>query len=152
MKNLNDDSRGRTVSLLRPVLADLIALSLQAKQAHWNVRGPLFAPLHEQFDAVTDEARGWYDDVAERILALGEPADGRLPTVAKESGLEEMPAGMIPGDQAVALILDRIESVAGRLRAAFGGLEEADPVSHDMAIGIVEGLEKRAWMLRVQAG
>jgi starvation-inducible DNA-binding protein len=135
---------------LRPLLADLIVLSLHAKQAHWNVTGPQFRPLHEQFDAIATEARDAYDLVAERLLALGEPADGRMAALLERSGLEEMPAGALPGPKAVGLLLDRVEGVAARAREGIAALGESDPVTQDMVLGIVEGLEKQAWMLRSQ--
>ena len=42
------------VALHNQALAELIDLQLQAKQAHWNVKGPNFIALHELFDTVTD--------------------------------------------------------------------------------------------------
>jgi len=135
---------------LAPLLADLVVLSLQSKQAHWNVTGPQFSPLHELFDAMAGEHRGWYDEVAERRRALGDPADARLAALAG-SALPELPAGTIPGDRAVALLLERVETAAARARASIDPLGESDPVTQDMVIGIVEGLEKQAWMLRAQA-
>ena len=52
---------------LQALLVDLVDLTLQAKQAHWNVVGPLFKPLHNQFDALATDAREWTDSVAERL-------------------------------------------------------------------------------------
>lgn len=43
---------------LQDTLVALIDLSLQAKQAHWNVVGPNFRPLHELLDEFTDAYRG----------------------------------------------------------------------------------------------
>ncbi len=143
--------RGPAAEILSPVLADLVALSLACKQAHWNVEGPQFAPLHALFDAMTAEYRAWYDEIAERILALRVFADGRLSTVAGATRVEEMPAGMLAGPDAVSLLLARVEAFAVRLRAAQERLGEVDAVSEDMAIGILAGVEKQAWMLRVQA-
>jgi starvation-inducible DNA-binding protein len=142
--------KGETAEALNPLLADLVVLSLHAKQAHWNVTGPQFQPLHELFDAVADGARGWYDDVAERLRALGEPADGRLAALVGTS-LEEMPAGSLSGERAVALLLERVEGVAAVGRETLAPLGTSDPVTQDLVIGIVEGLEKQAWMLRAQA-
>jgi starvation-inducible DNA-binding protein len=140
--------KNRTAEELAPLLLDLVALSLDAKQAHWNVTGPFFSPLHALFDSMTGEYRGWYDTVAERIRALGEPADGRPGSVAKAASA--MPAGEIDGPKAVSLLLERVEGAAGRARGRLGVLGELDPVSQDMVIGIVDGLDKQAWMLRVQ--
>lgn len=136
--------------LLQPLLADLIALSLQAKQAHWNVAGPLFQPLHALFDGLAGSYRDWYDEVAERCLALGAPADGRLATVAKTASVADLPPGPLPGSKAVDLFLERVEGTIARARAGLARLGDLDLVSQDMVIGIVEGMEKQAWMLRVQ--
>ena len=142
--------KGEATAALAPLLADLVVLSLQSKQAHWNVTGPQFSPLHALFDSMADGHRGWYDEVAERRRALGEAADARLSSLAG-SPLPEMPAGSLPGDRAVALLLERVEAAAERARASLEALGAADPVSQDLVIGIVEGLEKQAWMLRAQS-
>ncbi|MCK6482146.1 MAG: DNA starvation/stationary phase protection protein [Planctomycetes bacterium] len=139
-----------TAAVLAPALADLIDLSLACKQAHWNLEGPFFSPLHALFDAMTDEYRAWYDEVAERLLALGVPADGRSSTVAAKSRVEEMPSGRLPGPKAVEAMTERVESLAKRLRGDLDRLGDLDPVSQDMVIGILAGVEKQAWMLRVQ--
>ena len=135
---------------LQSALADLIALSFHAKQAHWTVTGPLFRPLHELFDEIAESARGWYDDVAERLLALGVAADGRLSTVAKTAGIQDHPAGRLEDRRTVELGLERVERVAAGIRAKLPRVGESDLVTQDMLIGIVEGLEKQAWMLRAQ--
>lgn len=135
---------------LQKILVDLIGLSLQTKQAHWNVTGPFFSPLHELFDGMTDSYRGWYDEVAERILALGFQADGRLSTVAATTKLKELPEGAIQDRKAVDLLLAHVEGTIGRIRGVLDKLGAQDSVTQDMVIGIVEGLEKQAWMLRVQ--
>ena len=49
-------TRARVGVLLNARLADTIDLQLQAKQAHWNVKGPNFIALHELFDKVADAA------------------------------------------------------------------------------------------------
>ena len=141
---------GAAAAALRPLLADLVTLSLHSKQAHWNVTGPQFYPLHALFDGMTDEYRGWYDEVAERIRALGEPADGRPSALAEGSAVEEMPAGLLPGEKAVSLLLHRVEGAAARAAERLPALGEVDPLSEDLVIGILRGLEKQAWMLRVQ--
>ncbi len=56
--DLPETARREMSSLLNAHLADGIDLALQAKQAHWNVKGPHFLPLHELFDKLYDEAAG----------------------------------------------------------------------------------------------
>ena len=45
-----DNVRERVAQLLNRRLADAIDLQTQAKQAHWNVKGPHFIALHELFN------------------------------------------------------------------------------------------------------
>ena len=39
---------------LQQALVDLTALSLQGKQAHWNIEGPGFRSLHLHLDEIID--------------------------------------------------------------------------------------------------
>ena len=44
--------REKVIAILNQRLADAVDLKSQAKQAHWNVKGPNFIALHELFDQV----------------------------------------------------------------------------------------------------
>lgn len=145
-----ETSIGVTTEALQATLVELIDLSLQAKQAHWTVTGPLFAPLHAELDAIVAEVRTWYDDVAERLAALGLPPDGRAATVAGTSPLEPLTAGWQRDADVVARFFALLEEIAMRLRARIAATAEADPVTQDLLIGIAHGIEKHAWMLRAQ--
>ncbi|MEX0762216.1 MAG: DNA starvation/stationary phase protection protein [Dehalococcoidia bacterium] len=148
---MGQESKTEVAELLQNSLADMIDLALQCKQAHWNVVGPRFRSLHLQLDEITEAARGWADDVAERIVALDATADGRLTTVTTRSGLEQMPSGYLQDDTVVKLLIDRLEAVAGRMRVRVMEVEKADPVTQDMLIEITFGLEKFRWMVKAQA-
>lgn len=136
-------------SQLQDLLVDLVALSLDGKQLHWHVTGPLFRPVHEQLDEVVDVARTAADDVAERAVALGEPVDARPATVAKEHHLPELPEGWIDAGDAVARFVESLDGIIARARVAITALE-VDLVSQDLVIGIVHELEKQRWMLHAQ--
>ena len=66
------ETRRAMVSLLNQQLADALDLGLQAKQAHWNVKGPHFIGLHELFDKVAEELEEFIDEIAERAPAENE--------------------------------------------------------------------------------
>nr|WP_192756176.1 ferritin-like domain-containing protein [Actinopolymorpha pittospori] len=76
---------------MQPVLVDLLGLALNGKQLHWHVQGRLFLPIHQRLDKVIKDARGFADEVAERLVALGVPGDGRPPT--DSSALGRSPPG-----------------------------------------------------------
>src|SRR5690606_23118194 len=69
--DLPERTRTGVVDLLAPHVASAIDLMLQAKHAHWNVKGPNFIALHELFDKVAATAQKHADGLAERIAQLG---------------------------------------------------------------------------------
>jgi len=136
---------------LQSMLVQLIGLSLDAKQAHWNVRGPHFRAVHQHLDEIVDEYHAWGDEVAERLVALGVAADGRAQTVA--AGIaKDFPADTISDRKVVELFTARIDGVVDQFRGCIDRLESLDPVSQDLAIEIVAGLEKQRWMISAQLG
>ena len=137
---------------LQDTLVDLIDLSLQAKQAHWNIYGSHFRSVHLQLDEVTDEVRLASDDVAERLVAIGGEPDGRASTVASSSQVEGLSAGRLADDKVIRQFEERLQGVADRIKARLDAVEEDDPLSHDMLVGIATGLEKQAWMFRAASG
>ena len=135
---------------LQALLVELIDLSLTGKQAHWNVTGPQFLPIHGQLDELVNDVRAWSDEVAERIMAVGGTADGRSATVAEASPLHAFPSGPVPGDKVVALVVERLDRVIAASRGRIDRLDAADVVSQDLVISIVAGLEKHRWMFSTQ--
>ena len=135
---------------LQSVLVDLIDLSLQGKQAHWNVIGLRFRSLHLEFDELVDDVRNWSDEVAERLRALGVPADGRAGVIAQHSGLESLPEGTLSDSEVLRCVANQVATVAARGRTAIDRLDGLDKVSEDILLEIVQGLEKRLWMFRSQ--
>jgi starvation-inducible DNA-binding protein len=137
---------------LEPLLVELSDLALSAKQAHWNVTGPLFRPLHAQLDELADDARTWCDDVAERLVAIGIPADGRVGTVQANTPFDTWPDGFLGDSKVVPLIVARLEELIDRTRQRAVRLAVNEIVSEAMLVEIAKGLERHRWMFRVQQG
>jgi starvation-inducible DNA-binding protein len=132
---------------LQAVLVDLIELHLQAKQAHWNVVGRNFRDLHLQLDEIVDVARDASDTIAERLRALHATADGRSDTVAAGTTLLAFPTGEQDTARVVDLVVNRLRAAVATLRGVHDGVDAEDPTSADLLHGIIEGLEKQAWMV-----
>jgi starvation-inducible DNA-binding protein len=139
----------QTTPVLQAALVDLIDLSLLAKQAHWNVHGANFRPVHLQLDEVIDSLRLWQDDIAERIATVGSAPDGRASTVAASSQVDTIAAGPITAEVVVQQFADRLTTTSRRIEATLRDLDEDLP-SQDLLIGVVSGLDKAAWMFRAQ--
>src|SRR3989454_4321754 len=67
MNDLPENVRGQVSDLLNERLADAIDLQTQAKQAHWNVKGPQFIALHKLFDEIDEAVEEYVDLLAERV-------------------------------------------------------------------------------------
>src|SRR6059036_846562 len=102
--NLAEPMRSKMIELLNQQLADVLDLGLQAKQAHWNVKGPHFIGLHELFDKVAEELEEFIDSVAERAVELGGVAQGTAQVIAKNSRLSAYPLDLASGKEHVAAL------------------------------------------------
>jgi starvation-inducible DNA-binding protein len=135
---------------LQRVLVDLIALHLNAKQAHWNVVGSNFRDIHLQLDEITDSAREYSDTIAERMRALYAVPDGRPMTAAKNTTLPELPPGEKSTAEVVDLMTDQIQHVAQTVRMVHDEVDAEDPSTADLLHSIIDDMEKQAWMLAME--
>jgi starvation-inducible DNA-binding protein len=146
--DLAADTRAAMIVLLNDRLADAIALGLQAKQAHWNVKGPHFKPLHELFDAVNASALEWADEIAERAVQLGGIAEGLPGQVLDRSRLPAFPTKAPNAKAWVEAMATAVEFTANALRA---DIEEAtaagDAVTADILTSITGEVDKQLWFV-----
>lgn len=135
---------------LQAVLVDLLELSMQGKQAHWNVVGRNFRDTHLQLDEIVAAAREFSDTVAERMRALHAIPDGRSDTVASTTTLPEYPQGEIDTTETINLITVRLEAVVATMREVHDEVDDADPTSADILHAVMERLEQLAWMVSAE--
>ncbi|NMH75798.1 DNA starvation/stationary phase protection protein [Pseudonocardia xinjiangensis] len=135
---------------LQRVLADLIELHLQGKQAHWNVVGKNFRDLHLQLDELVDAAREASDTIAERMRSLDGVPDGRSDTIAATTSLPQFPAGEHDTAEVVGLITTRIYTAVYTIRAVHDAVDAVDPSTSDLLHAITDTLEKLAWMVKAE--
>ena len=135
---------------LQRVLVDLLELSMQGKQAHWNVVGRNFRDTHRQLDEIIETAREFSDTVAERMRALHAVPDGRSDIVAATTTLPEYPQGEIDTSETVDLITVRLEATVATMRDVHDAVDEEDPTSSDILHAAIEKLEQYAWMVSAE--
>jgi starvation-inducible DNA-binding protein len=148
--DLSEEVRVKVIELLNARLADAIDLQTQAKQAHWNVKGPHFIALHELFDRINDDAENNVDEIAERVVQFGGVAEGTVRMAAKRSSLSEYPANAVDGRSHVealsSVLAERGQAVRQAITQAndLGDLDTAD-----MFTEIFCGIDK--WLWKVEA-
>ncbi len=73
---ISEKDGNKVADLLQKQLSTYNDLHLTLKHVHWNVVGPNFIGVHEMIDPQVELVRGYADDVAERIAALGKSPQG----------------------------------------------------------------------------
>ncbi|MQA01063.1 MAG: DNA starvation/stationary phase protection protein Dps [Dehalococcoidia bacterium] len=137
------------VDLLNEHVATAGDLASQLKQAHWAIVGENFIALHELFDRQVDLVRGYVDEYAERVRALGGETHGTVRAAARNSRLEEFEGGRVEQDEVVRRLVDRFERYSGMLSESIHGSDEAnDLTSQDIFIGVQREIDRHAWFLR----
>jgi starvation-inducible DNA-binding protein len=142
------DSREKLVSILNQSLADAADLKSQAKQAHWNVKGPNFIALHELFDRVSTEVDMHVDDIAERITTLGGTAMGTVRLAAENSSLAEYPNEITDGTAHVDALSSVLADFGKKVRR---NIDETDNLGDrdtaDVYTGISRSIDKLLWFV-----
>ena len=143
---LSEKLRMHFAQELSGVLDDAYSLMAQTHVYHWNVRGPLFEPIHKLLQQHYESLFETADEIAERIRQLGFAA----PLGAKTfpSGVK-VPAVMPDEEGMLADLLGRHEEALRKLRPLSCDADESqDFATQDLLNHMLAFHEKAAWMLR----
>ena len=146
--DLPGDTRARVIDLLNARLADAIDLQSQAKQAHWNVKGPNFIALHQLFDRISEDAAENVDAIAERAVQLGGVAEGTVRMAAKRTSLSEYPTNTADGRSHVEALSSVMAAFGKSVRRAVAEANNlGDLDTAEMFTEISCGLDKWLWLV-----
>lgn len=146
--DLGKGKREKVIEILNARLADAIDLKTQAKQAHWNVKGPHFIGLHELFDQVATAVEAHVDLIAERVTALGGTAMGTARVVAQKSSLSEYPLEIVDGTAHVDALSTAMADFGKNIRR---GIDETDKIGDadtaDLFTEVSREIDKLLWFV-----
>src|SRR5512145_1871096 len=146
--DLPADRRKKLIALLNQQLADTFDLYGQAKQAHWNVKGPQFHQLHELFDDLADQLSAYVDLIAERATALGGTARGTVRMAAAASRLAEYQPEATESMAFVEELARHFAALAATTRSAIAASDDlGDADTADLLTEVSRGLDKGLWFL-----
>lgn len=145
---LPEKVRIQTCGMLQVHLSNTIDLTMQAKQAHWNVKGPDFISLHELFDKISGDSLSYTDTIAERIVQLGGIAEGTLKSVGKKATLPEYPLTISSGHEHVQALSHSLAYFGETVRKAIGHSNELnDQDTADIFTEISRSVDKYLWFV-----
>ncbi len=137
-----------SIKALQTTLTELQQLALQTKQAHWNVSGTLFYPLHELLQEHYTGISKYSDECAERLLAIGVSSDGRAANIVRNSQIPEYPGGFTD-DAAVIKWFTVTYLTADRVtQAGIQATQKTDPTTSNLLQEIDNALSKYQWQMR----
>lgn len=150
-KNLNaiglDSKQAKQLAVkLNALLANYQLFYMNTRGFHWNITGEKFFELHLKFEELYNASQLKIDEIAERILTLGETPVHSYSDYLKTSGIAEA-KGISKGEDAVRNILDSFRSLLEMEREilALAGAAGDEGTSALMSDYIREK-EKQVWM------
>ncbi|MCA0272702.1 MAG: DNA starvation/stationary phase protection protein Dps [Proteobacteria bacterium] len=153
VKGLKDNAIKTSIETLNACLADLVALGLALKQAHWNVKGRNFIGIHELFDAVYARVADGVDVVAERVQILGGAALGTVEVVSGAAKMKAYPTNVVEDLKHVEEVSKRLADVGERVRKSIEVISEAgDEGTVDVLVGLSRQLDKDLWFVESHLG
>jgi starvation-inducible DNA-binding protein len=146
--DITPDRREKLTAILNARLIDIIDLTLQAKQAHWNVKGQNFIALHKLFDEVYESMADLTDDVAERLVALGGFADGSVQTAARKTTLPHYPQGISASRAHVEALSTALATFGKAVRHDIDRANElSDADTADLFTQVSRTVDKYLWFV-----
>lgn len=146
--SLSEKIRTQVSEMLQSHLSNSLDLVTQAKQAHWNVKGPDFISLHELFDKIAEDSEEYTDLIAERIVQLGGIAEGTLRAAAKRTQLPDYPLNISTGREHVNALANTLASYGENVRKAISLTEELkDHDTADIFTQISREVDKYLWFV-----
>lgn len=136
------------IRLLQMRLHALNDVALTLKHIHWNVVGPHFIAVHEMLDPQVEQVRSMTDDLAERISTLGGEPKGTPGALVAERHWNDYSLGRAEALGHLGALDLVYTSVIEEHRAVMRATEQSDPVTQDMLIEQLRGLELFQWFVR----
>ena len=129
-------------------ISDLAVMYIKLHRFHWFVEGSGFYALHEKFEELYDETTGFFDEFAERLLAIGGTPASTMKQYLALAEISEEGNEVKPKDIFEALIKD-YNFLAEALKKGVGMAQDAeDEPTADLFIGTISTLEKHIWMFK----
>ncbi|CAH0193723.1 Dps family protein [Peribacillus simplex] len=138
-------------TLVNKEIANFSVLYTKIHNYHWFVNGPHFFELHQKLEELYKEVTSNYDELAERLLAIGEKPVATLKEYMELTTIEEATGNENTEDMVQSVISD-FEKLSEEFLEIIAVAEEEDPVTADMLTGMKKSLNKHAWMLRAYLG
>lgn len=137
---------------LNQLLANYQIFYMNVRGFHWNIKGEQFFQLHAKFEETYDDLLLKVDEIAERILTLGQRPMHAYSSYIESSAIEEV-KDVHDGRACVANILDSYQTIIKLQRDIQDVADEAgDEGTSALMSDYIAEQEKTSWMLTSYLG
>ena len=142
----------KLVEKLNDLLANYQLLYQNTRSFHWNVKGDKFFMLHEKFEDLYTDLQEKIDEIAERILTLGETPRHTFQDYLELSTIKPV-KNMSDGKECLKSIMDSLSILLSKEReiVELAG-ELGDEGTSAMASDYIREKEKLVWMYNAFLG
>ncbi len=132
---------------LNSLLANYQVYYQNLRGFHWNIKGSQFFELHLKFEELYTDAQTSIDEIAERILTLGETPMHSFEDYIATSSIEAK-RNITDAGGTVGSVLDGLSVLLEKERSILELATKAgDEGTNDLMTGYIAAQEKIIWML-----
>jgi starvation-inducible DNA-binding protein len=132
---------------LNKLLADYSVHYQKLRNFHWNVKGPDFFDLHEQFERQYNEARENIDEIAERIRVFGKTPLSTMREYLETANIKETITDLASEIMVRELLSDYTLLLESMFEVIDSSTEIGDSGTEEMIKVFVHNVEKHHWMM-----
>lgn len=130
-------------------LADQQVMFIKLHNLHWYIEGSSFFTLHEKFEELYNQTAEVIDEIAERLLSLGQYPVASLKKAVELSTVKELEdKGILASEALSELTIDIEYWVQNTKEIVELADQEKDTVTSDLFNGYLKEYQKLLWMLK----
>ncbi|MDD6055675.1 MAG: DNA starvation/stationary phase protection protein [Helicobacter sp.] len=141
----------KVIQSLKQIQADCAVFYIKLHNYHWNIKGADFHPVHSALEEMYDGVADVMDEVAERVLQLGDKPYVTLKDMLSVSKIAEDSNTCFDSKTILKIVLADYEYFLKAFKelSDLAG-DENDKGTTALADEKVAGYEKAIWMLKAQ--
>ncbi|MEL7400202.1 MAG: Dps family protein [Pseudomonadota bacterium] len=137
---------------LNELLANYQIFYMNVRGFHWNIKGENFFELHVKFEELYNDLLLKVDEIAERVLTLGQQPAHAFSDYLEASTVKEQ-KNICNGREAVESIVDSMTLLVTRQRTLLAAASDADDEGTAALMSdYIAQQEKALWMYRSYLG
>ena len=131
---------------LNTLLADYHMYYQKLRNFHWNIEGPEFFELHEEFENEYNKVKEYIDITAERIRVFGVKPNFTLQKTMELATIKEEKKNLSAIEMLREVLQDYEILHDNMLDGINASLETGDVATEQMLTDFIRNIEKRNWM------